>query len=466
MNVIVLLADGVRADTLAAVIDSGALPAFARLRADGGLFEITTVFPSVTGPAYAPFLLGRFPGGVGLPGLRWFDRSRSTCRFPDYTRSYVGYQLALLDRDLDARSPTVFELVPDSVGALSVITRGLSRDGRVMALTPRSALRAAVTHFRGDPRAMLAIDREIASEVIARAGRTPFLFAAFGGVDKVSHAGGHESAGVLEALHIIDETVGALRSDLERRGVWQHTRLWISSDHGHSPVTQHEDLARLVADFGHRVMAHPWVYRLRPEVAVMVSGNAMAHVYVDVARRQRPFLEGLSPRGRELAELLLARPSIDLLMAPLDATSCAVMSRTRGTATVVCTGARYSYLMQNGDPLGLGRDLHDLSAASAHDACRQSPYPDSVVQIAGLASAPRSGDLILSAARDWDFRARFEPIRHRSTHGALLREHMLVPLLTNHPLTRAPRRTADVMPSALAALGRDVPAGLDGESFV
>ncbi len=466
MNVIVLLADGVRSDTFAAAVASGAFPALARLRSDGGQFEITSAFPSVTGPAYAPFLLGRFPGGVGLPGLRWFDRSRSTCRFPDYSRSYAGYQLALLDSDLDAGAPTIFELVRGSVGALSVITRGLSRQGRVMALTPRTALRAALTHYLGDPRAMLDVDRKIGREVVARAGQTPFLFAAFGGVDKLSHAEGHDGPGVFDALRIVDDTVGALRHDLERRGVWQNARLWISSDHGHSRVTQHEDLAGLISERGHRVMAHPWVYRLRPEVAVMVSGNAMAHVYVDVTQRERPFLGRLTARWQALVDDLLARPSVDLLLAPIDASRCAVMSRMRGTAIVTRANGCYWYLMQTGDPLGLGRGVHGASATLAHDACGRTPYPDALVQIAAIAGAPRSGDLILSAAPDWDFRSRFEPSPHRSTHGALLREHMLVPLLMSHAAARTPRRTADVMPSALTAIGCALPAGLDGESFV
>jgi len=43
---------------------------------------------------------------------------------------------------------------------------------------------------------------------------------------------------------------------------------------------------------------------------------------------------------------------------------------------------------------------------------------------------------------------------------------MLVPLLTNRPTARTPRRTVDVMPSALVALGLDVPAGLDGTTFL
>jgi len=53
-----------------------------------------------------------------------------------------------------------------------------------------------------------------------------------------------------------------------------------------------------------------------------------------------------------------------------------------------------------------------------------------------------------------------------SSHGALHREHMRVPLLVNRPVAGTPRRTVDVMPTALAHLGVEVPRGLDGESFL
>ena len=94
-----------------------------------------------------------------------------------------------------------------------------------------------------------------------------------------------------------------------------------------------------------------------------------------------------------------------------------------------------------------------------------SDYPDALVQLAALAATPRAGDLVVSAARTWDLRSRWEPIAHRSTHGALHREHMLVPLVTNHPVAHRPRRTVDVMPSALTVLGVPRPNGLDGRSF-
>ena len=104
--------------------------------------------------------------------------------------------------------------------------------------------------------------------------------------------------------------------------------------------------------------------------------------------------------------------------------------------------------------------------AEAHEATKGTDYPDSVVQIARLAASPRAGDIILSACRDWDFRARYEPIPHVSSHGALHRDHMSVPLLLDRPPGSTPRRTADVFPSALQALGIKAPSRLDGSSFI
>jgi hypothetical protein len=465
MRVIVLLADGVRVDTLRAALDAGKLPAMTRLRDEhgGGLHEIASTFPSVTGPAYTPFLMGRFPGPIGLPGLRWFDRARDSCTFPDYSRSYVGYQMGAINRDVDAAAPTIFELVPESAAALSVITRGLDRENQLAALTVGSALRAALTHYRGDPLAWLDVDREVGRRVVQRARdkQTRFIFAAFTGVDKMSHGKGHTTPEVVDALQIVDDTIAEIMG-----GGRDDTRIWIVSDHGHSPVQQHEDLERVVAAMGYRVIAHPWVYRMGAEVAVMVSGNAMSHLYVDLAERTRKYWSGMSPRGRELAEQLIVRESVDLMLVPLDDCRCEVRARTRGTGVVSWSGGGFSYARVNGDPLGIGADLSDATNEEAYDATTSTDYPDSVVQIARLAASKRSGDLILSASRDWDYRARYEPIPHVSSHGALHREHMAVPLLVDGPVIRKPRRTTDVFPSALTALGVPVPDGLDGQTFV
>lgn len=466
MPVIILVADGARPDTLAAAMDGGSLPALARLCADGGLFTISSTFPSVTGPAYAPFLLGRYPGPIGLPGLRWFDRGRTVARGFGSSRSYVGAEMRHVDRDLDPQAPTLFELAGPSLAALNVIGRGLRTRDRI-GRGPAFIARAARTHFSGNVRGWLALDRDIGRGLARRIREEHprFVFAALTGIDKTSHAAGHASAAVLEAMTIVDETAAEIRRDAEREGRWGDTHLWVVSDHGHSPVIEHDDLATLLRSWGHRTISHPWTFSGGRDAAVMVSGNAMAHIYLELDRRARPWWGDLEQRWAALADALIARPSVDLLLLPHSATRCEVRAGGRGAAMVEVDAGTYSYRTTTGDPLGIG-EHERLADRAAYDACAASDYPDALVQIAHLAGAARSGEMILSAARGWDFRGRYEPIPHVSSHGALHREHMLVPLVLNRAPRRAPRRTVDVMPSALAALGLGAPPGLNGESFL
>jgi arylsulfatase A-like enzyme len=462
-QVVVIVADGARRDVLGRAIDDGRLPALASLRAEGSLATVTSAFPSVTGPAYAPFLMGRYPGSVGLPGLRWYDRSRSLPRLSGHSRSYVGSEMRFVDRDIDPASATIFELAKPSFGALSVIGRGLrpsNRIGRSLAFVAR----AATTHFRGNVRGWLAIDRRIAENAMhrLRTRRTRYAFIALTGIDKTSHAEGHGAPIVMDAMKIVDETVGEIRADAERDGRWRGMHLWVVSDHGHSPVTQHEDLPALLGGWGLSTLSHPWAFNTSADVAVMVSGNAMAHLYLDLAIERRPWWPR-ELKWTELKERLLERPSVDLMILPTSASSAEIHS-ARGAATLEWKEWRYSYVPVTGDPIGVG-ELRMIDDETAYEATLDSDYPDGLVQIAHLVASPRCGDIVLSASRDWDYRARYEPIPHVSSHGALHREHMMVPLLLNRIPTRAPRRTVDAMPSALAALGIVAPKTLDGVSF-
>jgi arylsulfatase A-like enzyme len=329
------------------------------------------------------------------------------------------------------------------------------------------AARAARTHFTGNVAGWLEIDRQAGAKVARhiREQRPRVAFAAFPGIDKASHSTGHDSPAVHEAMRILDSTVDEIRWDAERSGRWDSTHLWIVSDHGHSPVTAHDDLASLLRSWGHEIITHPWVFSGGRDAAVMVSGNAMAHIYLELDRHERPWWPSLAPRWSGLVASLLDRPSVDIMVLPLSEEEYEVRTRWRGTARICARRDSYGYRPITGDPLGIGP--HEaLSDADAYDVTASSDYPDAIVQIARLASASRSGEIILSAARGWDFRSHYEPIPHVSSHGALHREHMLVPLLTNKPVARTPRRTVDVMPSALAALDLELPAGLDGMSFV
>lgn len=460
-----IIADGVRPDSLARSIDGGHLPALAALREEGQLSTVTSAFPSVTGPAYAPFLMGRYPGSIGLPGLRWYDRSRRVAKLTGHSRSYVGAEMRFVDRDIDRASPTIFELAKPSLGALSVIGRGLRRRERI-GQTAAFVARAAATHFRGNVRGWLAIDRQVGEEAARRLRkqRVRFAFIALTGIDKTSHAEGQDARIVIDAMRIVDDTVAQIRSDAERDGRWKKMHLWVGSDHGHSPVRDHEDLVALISGWGYTTLAHPWAFNASADVAVMVSGNAMTHLYLELDQKTRPWWPSLGNKWNDLAERLLARASVDLLILPTSVASCEIRARGRGFARLTWAESRYSYTPTSGDPLGIGVQ-NSLDDAEAYDATIATDYPDALVQIAHLIASPRCGDIVLSAARDWDYRARYEPIPHVSSHGALHREHMLVPLLLNRPSAGVPRRTVDVMPSALAALGITAPKTLDGISF-
>lgn len=372
-----------------------------------------------------------------------------------------------LDADLDPVSPTIYELAPRSLGALSVITRGLPGRNRI-GYGARSKIRTGMTHFRGDVRGWLGIDRAVGRELCARISREKpdFAFAALTGADKTSHAAGSDSPLLLESLRIVDDLVGELRSNLEEARRWEQTQLWVVSDHGHVQLKDHEDLVRVLSDWGHRVRAHPWVYTSGGDVAVMVSGNALAHLYLDLESRKRGWWRRLALSWEPVVQQLLTRESVDLVLLPQSPSSVQIRARGgRGSALLEVHDGRYAYRPRTGDPLGIG-EPPIMDREEAYDATIESDYPDALVQIAALCGAERSGDVILSATRDWDFRARYEPIPHVSSHGALHRDHMLVPLLVNRPPRIAPRRTVDVFPSALDALGINAPPLLDGRSFL
>ena len=460
MTLVILVADGARPDTLFDAIDAGHLPALAALRREGSAHTVTSVFPSVTGPAYTPFLMGLHPGEAGVPGIRWWDRSGERAYAHGNARSYVGFEALRQDGDLTTAHPTLFELAERPLAAFTPIGRGLREGQRIGAAIP-SWPRIAWHHFRGDVQGWLRLERELADRACARvdAERPDFVFIAHPGVDKLSHRFGQDAPEVLDALRIVDGTVARLRDDAARRGRADALEFMIVSDHGHSAVHSHEDLAGTVAALGHGVLAHPWTFAGGSDVAVMVSGNAMAHLYLELDRRTRPRWPALAARWDGLVRALLARDAVDLLLLPHGPGACEVRTRDRGRAMLLRdSSGRYSCRTDSGDPLGLAPVLgasgavEGITADEVHDITFGTAYPDSLVQILALADASRSGEIIVSATPGWDLRARYEPVAHVSAHGALHRDHLLVPAI----LSRAPggplRRTVDLFRLARARL--------------
>jgi hypothetical protein len=469
-RLLLIVADGVRPDVMLEEMDAGHTPALQRLRERGGLHAVTSSFPSVTGPAYVPFLMGRHPANVGLPGLRWYDRARTLRWSPSQARSYAGVDIWHVDADISATAPTLLELATPSLAGMSMIGRGATH-GRIGRST-YWMLRAAPAHFRGDLHGWQRVEREASASFLRRFARVRprFSVLAITSPDKFAHKFGCRSAAVRAAIADVDAIASQAEAIAERDG-WRETlHIWVVGDHGHAPVSQHDDLHGWLERDGLRVLAHPQLGTRRADVALMVGGNAMAHLYLAPGERARRWWGELEPRWSGLADRLLQRASVDLLIVAQSATTVEVRHATRGAAQVQLaddgTHTRWHYEPVSGDPLLLGGRHEGLDLQSAWEVTQGTPYPDALVQLSWLAVSSRAGDCIVSAAPDWDLRARFEPVEHVSTHGALLRDQMLVPLLIDTPPAQLPQRTTDVVPSALQLLGVGADTLCDGRSFL
>ena len=219
-------------------------------------------------------------------------------------------------------------------------------------------------------------------------------------------------------------------------------QLCVVSDHGHSPVEKHFDLARAMRSDGYKVRSHPWTLPDRSQVAVMVSGNSMAHLYLDLESPKRQPWISLAGEWDAYLHELLAHPAIDLVATMIDSTS--VQVRRGSTSAEIMVGSRgLTYRPTNGNPLGVDA-FQDECEESVHERSLGTGYPDSVNQLARLVLAERSGDIVISASQGWDLREDYEPIEHVSSHGALHASHMLVPLIGNRRFVNAPRQTADL----------------------
>ena len=106
------MVDGARREAFHEFFVRGDLPAIQRyLVSVSGERDALTSYPSVTGPTFAPFLTGCFPGACNLPGVRWFDRNLSPSpRYrPMRFRDYYGKGVYLMDHDLSPSVKTLFE---------------------------------------------------------------------------------------------------------------------------------------------------------------------------------------------------------------------------------------------------------------------------------------------------------------------------------------------------------------------
>lgn len=459
-----VLADGARPDIFEDLLERGQLPAIQEhIVGPGTCTRAVSVFPSTTGPAYLPFLTGCFPGPANMPGIRWFDRQAYQEKGVwglDSCRSYVGPASYLMNRDFNAPA-TLFELFDRPVNIFSSINRGIgfsNNKGKIL----RSLL-WLWGHYTDH---WDHVDQAASAHLLRALRHDPdFVFCVFPGMDEYGHLEHPLADRALGSYHHLDHSIGQLADQLRRRNQLDDTLFLIVSDHGLSSTHTHCDPVPLLEAAGLCPLYYPKIFRRHPLSACMVSGNAMGHLYFRGPNgwNQRCTYEDL----RSDNDLISYFTSLDAIsfVASKDRQGHIRINSKSGEARIHSSGPLIEYHITDQNPLDFAPFPTPLSHRDSLSHTFSSEFPDAPTQLLQIFQSPRCGDLILNARPGFDLRDRHEHPEHHGSHGSLHRDHMLVPLLTNHPLPNHPLRSADIFPSILKWMDKPIPPNIDGEAI-
>ena len=453
-----VLADGARADMVKTLSESGDLPNITRhIIGTGSFLNAVTVLPSVTNVAYLPMLTGQYPGTANLPGIRWVDKPLfgPGSVFQTGHRTYVGPSHLLLDRDMPDDLETLFELCPNSLAVRSDIHRGLSRSRNRF-----HGVSGPFMFFAHYLKRSAFIDRIVLNSLFrglrGADGNFPrFIFLPLIDVDTASHGYGPEHRRTIAAYRRIDGIVGAIVERLKRIGIWDRTHFLITSDHGHTETTTHLGLGRLLSELDYKVFEHPQVKRSGADAAVMVSGNSFANIYVtSEGKWQRPLVaDELESEHRRLLDAVRQRDEIEWTAYRQGDGRVKVVSSS-GSALLGKDGERYTYGYEGSDPLQLGLSSATIHESDALGLTVGTRFPDALEQLWYLFTSERTGDIVVTSKPGYDLRSKRELPEHHSSHGALCSAHMIVPILSNRPLSSdRPARTVDLFCTVIESLG-------------
>ncbi len=411
---LVVLVDGARPEVVNHLMERGMLPNIRDIAQDGSHTTASSTFPTTTGCAHIPFLTGRFAGDCNLPGVRWFENGR--------TRSYFTFGKTM-NHDLDPGAKLIFDYTT-SASIFSPIYRGADYSIKLIG--------HPISHIFNNWLFFDTVGFKLAKRALLKK-RYRFLFLALYSVDELSHRRGCDSPSVLNAYRVIDHEIGKLKDMIER--TYSDYQLFIVSDHGLTDTYRHIDLVNVIRSLGLTVRSYPFNFNLRQDIFVGESGNSMAHVY---------FTGGCSPQDETVIHLLKKTEGIDLILKQDEAIH---IHRKDSEAIVEKNNGRFRYECVKGDPLHLEeRAGRWLNEKQWYLQTIKTPYPDSIVQISQIFNSPRSGDLIITAENGYDLRVLEFP-EHKASHGNLIKDHMLVPVISNQQLK--PARTIDIFDYAL-----------------
>lgn len=460
---LLILADGARPDIFADLVAKGRLPNVQKHFKDNGTFEkMVTVFPSTTGPAYLPYITGKTPGQANVPGIRWFDKKRYAEKgwgFGSF-RSYCGLEAGCFDKDMAQDVKTVWDVFENPKNILGGITKGLKRKDNLTRYS-----RIPIYFYSHQSHKWDATDRLAHKKVmkLLDSADFDFAFAVYPAIDEYAHLESPFADKTIGAYEQFDAYLGEIFAKLEEKGIAEETLVAIVSDHGHCEVKKHFDVGPwLQQEKDLKTFYYTNIFKFRFDAVSMVSGNGMAHLYFKGADGWggRAFYEELSNQSLLLDELRL-REEVDFIALQGRNGEVHVLSEFgRGAFSYDSNTKMFTYAYDKTDPLqvfdsGNGVMKHSFSLEESLKMTLDKKNPDIFFQLHQVFESPRTGDIIVSANPGCDLRDKFESPEHFSGHGALHKNHMLIPFLINTPLNvDGPIRSLDVLPTILNLMGK------------
>jgi hypothetical protein len=231
------------------------------------------------------------------------------------------------------------------------------------------------------------------------------------------------------------------------------------------------------------------------DVILAVNGNAMNYVYLrgpgataDEAWRTRPepaaaFQLPSHPGGApvDVVNVLRQAEGVELVVTRGDAQGqVRVFSRT-GEGRITPLEGGLAYACEGEDPLGYAqaeasRALCDGKPRGDREWLRATHalgFPDAVVRLHRLMTAPGVGDLVITAAPGYDLAADYELVvgNYRGGHGGLRADQLRVPYILAGPGVPSGQRVAtaraeDVGATLLRLTGCSPPTDQAGEDLI
>ena len=247
--------------------------------------------------------------------------------------------------------------------------------------------------------------------------------------------------------------MGKLKNFLEEKSIYDDTLIIITSDHGHTNTYEHFDLVDYLKSKNKSVLYYPLTFKKlykKFDSSVMVSGNSMAHVYLN---NEFNWSKSFSfSQHEELINDLISQDAVDIISYKNSKGDIIILS-SRGKSLVSDKESSIYYQPLEDDPFDYSIDEGFYDKNQLFNLTYETDYPDAIVQLLQIFRSNRCGDLVLSANPGWDFRKKFEFPLHKSSHGSLRREHMVVPLILNKKINNVPKiRTVDIYNTMLEFL--------------